>query len=155
MTYYPNDLDRIREECEELVRKRAMVSAGAAIIPIPALDIAVDAGILMKLIPEINRRFGLAPENIENMDDQSKARLWQTVRTQGSQLIGIVVTRTVVRKSFDNFIGKMVTKQVAKFVPLGGQLVAAGLGYFVMRKVAYKHIDDCYAVAKKTRAVAA
>ena len=45
---------------------------------------------------------------------------------------------------------KIISKQVAKFVPLGGQLVAAGLGYFVMRKIAYRHVEDCYAVAKAT-----
>jgi hypothetical protein len=39
---------------------------------------------------------------------------------------------------------------VAKFVPFGGQIVAAGLGYFVLRRIVYQHIDDCYAVAKAT-----
>ncbi len=151
MTYYPQDLERIREECRQLVRKRALMSAGAAVIPIPLVDLAVDAGILMELIPEVSRRFGLAPEHIDAMDPERKQKVWQLVRTRGSQLIGIVVTRTVVRKSFDNFVGRLVTRQVAKFVPLGGQIVAAGLGYFVMRQIAYKHVDDCFAVAQSAQ----
>ena len=36
-------------------------------------------------------------------------------------------------KTFNGFFGKIVTKQVTKFVPLGGQLVAS-LGYFMMKK---------------------
>lgn len=141
------ELDLLREECRELVRKRALVSAGVAVVPIPFLDIVVDAGILMKLIPEISHRFGLATEDIDAMDPARKAKIWHQIRHRGAQLIGIVVTRQIVRKSFDGLIGRLVTRQISKFIPLGGQIVAAWLGYFVMRKIAYKHIDDCYAVA--------
>lgn len=142
------ELDEIREECEALVRKRALVSAGAAVIPVPFLDMVVDARILMKLLPEINERFGLTPERIEGLAPANRRRAWQVIRSRGSRLIGIVLTRQVIRKSFMNFAGRFVAMQIAKFVPLGGQLVAAGLGYFVMRKMAYNHIDDCYAVAR-------
>jgi len=55
------NLEQIRAECLELVQKRAYVSAGAAVIPVPFLDVVVDVGILSQLIPEINARFGLAP----------------------------------------------------------------------------------------------
>lgn len=142
------ELDEIREECEALVRKRALVSAGAAVIPVPFLDMVVDARILMQLLPEINQRFGLTPERIEGLAPANRRRAWQVIRSRGSRLIGIVLTRQVIRKSFMNFAGRFVAMQIAKFVPLGGQLVAAGLGYFVMRKMAYNHIDDCYAVAR-------
>lgn len=143
----PLELDRLRDECRELVRKRALISAGAAIVPVPMLDIVVDAGILMDLIPDISRRFGLATEDIDAMDPAQKEKTWRQIRRRGSQLIGIVLTRQLVRKSFQGMAGRLITRQISKFVPLGGQLVAAGLGYFVMRKIAYQHIDDCYAVA--------
>ena len=55
------DLERIREECLELIKKRAYFSAGAAVIPVPFLDVVIDVGILSQLIPEVNARFGLAP----------------------------------------------------------------------------------------------
>lgn len=151
MTYHPQDLDRIKDECRALVRKRAMLSAGAAVVPVPLLDLVVDAGILLELLPEISLRFGLAPESIESMDPDRKEQVWQTVRRRGSQLIGIVVTRTLVRKSFQIYVGRLLTLQIAKFVPLAGSLVAAGLGYFVMRQIAYKHVDDCLAVAMAAR----
>ena len=56
------NLEQVREECLELVKKRAYMSAGVAIIPIPFLDVLIDVGILSQLIPEVNARFGLAPE---------------------------------------------------------------------------------------------
>ena len=46
------NLEQIRDECHDLI-KRAYVSAGAAIVPIP-FDVAVDLGILSHLIPDIN-----------------------------------------------------------------------------------------------------
>lgn len=140
-------LDAVKRECRALVRKRAWVSAGAAVVPLPFFDMVVDAGILMKLIPQISHRFDLDPERIEQMDPQRRERVWRMIRERGSQLLGIVLTREIVRKAFMGFAGKIISKQVAKFVPLGGQLLAAGLGYFVMRKMANKHIDDCYAIA--------
>jgi hypothetical protein len=45
-------------------------------------------------------------------------------------------------------VAKVITKQVTKFIPLGGQLVAASLGYIVMKKVAEAHVEDCYKIAK-------
>lgn len=141
------DLEAIREECRQLVRKRALVSAGAAVVPVPFLDVAVDARILMVLLPEISHRFGVDPEGMGRLDNEHRQAAWRVIRQRGSQLIGIVLTRQLVRKAFMGFAGRILARQVAKFVPLGGQLVAAGLGYFVMRKMAYQHIDDCYAVA--------
>lgn len=146
------ELDRIREECRHLVRSRALVSAGAAVIPMPFLDVVVDARILMVLLPEISQRFGLDPEGLGRLDTEHQATAWRTIRQRGSQLIGIVITRQAVRAAFLGFAGRYAARQVAKFVPLGGQIVAAGMGYFVMRKMAYRHIEDCYAVAKAVAA---
>lgn len=144
------EIDRIRAECEALVRRRALVSAGVAVVPVPFLDVVVDASILTALIPEISRRFGLAPEQIETFDPETRQLAWGEIARRGSQFLGLVVTRTLVRQSIQGMATKIISRQVAKFVPLGGQMVAAGLGYFVMRKIAYGHIDDCYEVAKVT-----
>lgn len=148
----PRELETIRDECRQLVRRRALVSAGVAVVPVPFLDVVVDARILMELLPEISHRFGVDPEGMERLDTEGKATAWRTIRQRGSQLIGIVITRQLVRKSFLGFAGRYAARQVAKFVPLGGQLVAAGLGYFVMRRMAYRHIDDCLAVAQAVAA---
>jgi uncharacterized protein (DUF697 family) len=144
------ELDRIRADCEALVRKRALVSAGVAVVPVPLLDVVVDASILTVLVPEISRRFGLAPEQIEAFDPETRQLAWGEIARRGSQFLGLVVTRALVRQSIQGMATKIISRQVAKFVPLGGQLVAAGLGYFVMRKIAYRHIEDCYAVAVAT-----
>ncbi len=145
-----SEVDIIREQCRSLARKRALVSAGVAVVPVPFLDVMVDASMLTVLIPEISQRFGLAPEQIEAFDPETKKLAWTEIARRGSQFLGLVVTRTIVRQSVQGMATKVISKQVAKFIPFGGQIVAASLGYFVLRRIVYQHIDDCYAVAKAT-----
>ena len=142
------DLEQIRDECLELTKKRAYYSAGAAVIPVPFMDVVIDVGILSQLIPEINARFGLAPDQISVYDPKTRQIHWQELRKRGVEFSGLVVARTAVKKSLNNVAAKVIIKQVTKFIPLGGQLVAASLGYFVMKKIADAHVQDCYRTAK-------
>lgn len=145
----PNlNLEIIRAECLELAKKRAYFSAGAAIIPVPFFDVVIDVGILSQLIPEINARFGLSPEQISVYDPATKQIHWNELRKRGVEFSGLVVARTAVKKSINNVATKYITKQITKFIPLGGQAIAAGLGYFVMKTVANAHVEDCYKLAK-------
>ena len=145
----PNlNLEQVRADCLELVKKRAYVSAGAAVIPVPFLDVVIDVGILSQLIPEINARFGLSPEQVSVYDPETKQIHWQELRKRGIDFSGLVVARTAVKKSLNKVAPKVITKQVTKFMPLGGQLVAASLGYFVMKKVAEAHVEESYKIAK-------
>lgn len=142
------NLELIRAECLELAKKRAYCSAGAAIVPVPFFDVVIDVGILSQLIPDINARFGLSPEQISVYDPATKQVHWHELRKRGVEFSGLVVARTAVKKSINNAAAKYITKQVTKFIPLGGQAIAAGLGYFVMKKVADAHVEDCYRLAK-------
>ena len=142
------NLEKIREECLQLAKKRAYFSAGAAVIPVPFFDVVIDVGILSQLIPEISARFGLAPEHISVYDPKTKQIHWEELRKRGVEFSGLVIARTAVKKSINNVAAKYITKQVTKFIPIGGQIVAASLGYFVMKKVADAHINDCYRLAK-------
>ena len=56
--------EAIARQCRKLVTQRAMFAAGVAMVPIPGLDWLTDVGVLVKLLPEINRAFGLTPEQM-------------------------------------------------------------------------------------------
>lgn len=142
------NLELVRRECLALVKKRAYFSAGAAVIPVPFLDVVIDVGILSQLIPEINARFGLAPEQMTVFDLETKQIHWSELKKRGIEFSGLVVARTAVKKSINNVAAKYITKQVTKFIPLGGQLIAASLGYFVMKKVAEAHVEESYRLAQ-------
>ena len=143
------NLEQVRQDCRQLVKKRSFISAGVATVPVPFFDVVVDAGILTQLLPYINQQFGLAPERIAAFDLNTREIHWNEMRARGTEFVGLVATRGVVRRSIQGLGAKIVSKQVVKFIPLGGQLVAASMGYFVMRKVAFDHIDECYRLAKQ------
>ncbi|WOE33144.1 MULTISPECIES: hypothetical protein [unclassified Acinetobacter] len=146
------NLEQVREECLALSKKRAYFSAGAAIVPLPFFDVMIDVSILSQLIPQISARFGLAPEHISVYDPATKQIHWQELRKRGIEFSGLVIARTAIKKSINNAAAKYITKQVTKFIPIGGQIIAASLGYLVMKKVAEAHINDCYQLAKKIQA---
>ena len=51
------DIAQLASECRRLVTRRALISAGASIVPLPGVDVAVDITVLLKMIEQINQRF--------------------------------------------------------------------------------------------------
>ncbi len=148
-TIDPNlDLEQVKKECQKLVKKRAKISAGVAIVPVPFFDVAVDAGMLTQLIPEISERFGLIEGRQSAIDLQSRAVHWSALKDRTVDFAGLMATRGIVKKTIQGFGGRIAAKQVTKFVPLGGQLVAATMGYTIFKKIANDHINECYKLAK-------
>lgn len=142
------NLDEIREECIALVKKRAYLSAGASAVPIPLFDVAVDAGLLSQLLPEISIKFGLEEEQMAIYDPETHEIDWKVVGSRGIAFAGLVASRGVTRMTIQGMGTRILSRQIIKFIPLGGTIVAASMGYFVFRKIAMSHIDDCYTLAK-------
>ncbi len=82
------ELEAIRAECRTMVLRRAGWSGAAAVLPIPAADIGVDLGLFLNLIPAINRRFGLSPEQIDGLDPKAKELILLSLTSVGSQMVG-------------------------------------------------------------------
>ena len=57
----PEQIAAVAAQCRRLVTKRALVAAGVAVVPIPGIDWLTDVAVLVKLLPEISRAFGLTP----------------------------------------------------------------------------------------------
>lgn len=148
-TIDPNlDLDEVKQECIALVKKRARYSAGVAIVPVPFFDVAVDAGMLTQLLPDISERFGLLKDRQGAVDLESRAIHWKELKNRTVDFAGLMATRGIVKKTVQGFGGRIAAKQVTKFIPLGGQLVAATMGYMIFKKIANDHINECYNLAK-------
>lgn len=142
------DLEQVKRECLALVKKRAKISAGVAVIPIPFFDVAVDASMLTMLLPEISERFGLLEDRVAAIDLESRAVHWSALKDRTVDFAGLMATRGIVKKTIQGFGGRIAAKQVTKFIPLGGQLVAATMGYTIFKKIATDHIEECYKLAK-------
>ena len=66
--------------------------------PHSIFDVVVDLGMLTQIIPDINARFGLAPEHISVYDPETKKVHWDELRKRGFELSGFVVARTAMKK---------------------------------------------------------
>lgn len=142
------DLDQVKKECLAMVKRRAKVSAGVAIVPVPFFDVAVDASMLTMLLPEISERFGLLKDRQGAVDLESREVHWKELKNRTVDFAGLMATRGIVKKTVQGFGGRIAAKQVTKFIPLGGQLVAGTMGYMIFKKIATDHINECYNLAK-------
>lgn len=145
------NLEQARQDSLDLIKKRAFVSAGAATVPIPFFDLFADLGVLSFLLPEINEKFGLSSEHISVYNPKTKKVDWNALRKRGFELSSYVVARTAAKQSINGFVSRLLTKQVTKFIPLGGSVVAASLGYLLMKKIAEAHVEECYQTATRLR----
>ena len=143
------ELNAIRDECKSMVTTRATLSAGAAVVPIPGADIGADVTLLIEMIPAINRKFGLTPEQIDHLDPQIKKIILIAITSIGSEMVGKMVTKQLIMQVLKRVGIRVATKSVAKYIPVFGQVLAASISFGAMKLVGNSHVDDCYEVAKK------
>ena len=142
------ELDAVRASCRAMVTARSGASALVAVVPIPGPDIAADISILMEMIPAINRRFGLAPEQVAELSPALQGIVLASISRVSSTLVGKALTKELVVAVLKRIGVRLATKSAARFVPLLGSAVSAGISFAAMRMVGNKHVDECYAVAK-------
>ena len=143
------EIDAVVRQCRRLVNRRALVAAGVAAVPIPGLDWATDVAVLMRLIPRINRAFGLTPEQIERLAPDRRLVVYKALSAGGGMLVGRLVTRELVMSAL-RFVGvRLSAQQAAKFVPIAGQAVSAALTFSALKFVCEQHIQQCVSVSKQ------
>ncbi|UUZ63611.1 hypothetical protein LP414_31200 [Polaromonas sp. P1(28)-13] len=142
-------LEAAVKRSRKLLSKRAMVAAAASAVPVPGLDWAVDAAMLSKLIPEINKEFGLTPQQLDQLDPSKREQVQKAVTLVGSVLIGKLISRDLVIKAATKIGVRLTTKQLAKYVPFAGQIVSAVVGYAAIRYLGEEHMKDCIRVARQ------
>jgi len=126
-----------------------VVSGGMTLMPVPGIDIAGDFGMLLELIPSINRQFGLTPEQIDQLDGRHQVLIYALVKKVGSDLVGRAITRRLVTAALQKVGGRMAAKQALKYLPVAGQVAAAALSVTAMLYLGNAHIDACFAVARE------
>jgi uncharacterized protein (DUF697 family) len=146
-----DDLDRIRRQARALVLRRASLSAGAAVLPLPGLDVGTDIAILLRLIPAINRQFGLSAEQIERLDPETKRVVLVLISSLGSEFIGRVIKKELILKLIQKAGVRITAGTVSKVVPIVGSALAASLSFGAMKMLGDAHVEECYRLAREAR----
>ena len=145
----PAEVEAVVRQCRRLVNKRALMAAGVAVVPIPGVDWVTDVAVLLKLIPEINRAFGLTPEQIERLAPDRRVVVYKAISAGSGMLVGRLVTRDLIVKLLKLVGVRLTTQQAAKYVPIAGQAVSAVLTFSSLKFVCEQHIQQCVAVSRQ------
>ncbi len=145
------DMQAAVKRSRKMLHKRALLAGAVSAVPIPGLDWAVDAAMLSKLIPEINKEFGLTPEQLDSLNPKKREQVQKAVTLVGSVLIGKLISKDLVIKAATKIGMRLTTKQLAKYVPFAGQIVAATVGYAAIRYLGEEHMKDCIRVAQQAQ----
>lgn len=148
------EIERVRQRCRRMVNKRAAISAGVAAVPLPGLDVVSDLATFAVLVEQVNKAFGLTPEQIERLQPQRRIMVYEAVATLGGMLVGKIVTRELVLKLFQKAGVKLAAKSAAKVVPLAGQVASAAIGFALFSKMGYQHVEACVKVVEEVAAAA-
>ena len=141
-------LDEIRSECRSMVTKRSLMSAGAAVVPIPGADVVADIGLLTNLLPKISGKFELDHDRVEKLDPNAMQQVFVIAASLGNNVIGRMVTRQMVVRLLRRFGVRLATASAAKYVPILGSAVAATISFGAMKLAGNAHIEDCYKTAR-------
>ena len=143
------ELDDVMRQCRRMVSRRALIAAGASAVPIPGVDWVTDVAVLLKLIPDINRAFGLTPEQVERLAPDRQLAVYKAISAGSGLLVGKLVTRDLVMHALKAVGVRLTTSQAVKFVPIAGQALSMALTYSAMRFVCEQHIRQCAAVSRR------
>jgi uncharacterized protein (DUF697 family) len=143
------DLSAVTRRCRQLVRRRALLAAGVATVPVPGLDWVTDVGILVRVLPQINEAFGLSEAQIARLAPDRRLVVYKAISAAGGLLVGRLITQDLVLKLVKLVGVRLTTQQAAKYVPLAGQAVSAALTYSALVYVCEQHIRQCLDVARQ------
>ena len=145
----PEDIAAVARQCRRLVTKRALIAAGVAAVPLPGIDWLTDVGVLLKVIPEINDKFGLTPDQIQRLAPDRRVAVFKAISAGGSVLVGRLVTRDLLLTVLKTVGLRLTTQQAAKVVPIAGQAVSAALTFSALKYVCEQHIKQCIEVSRQ------
>lgn len=145
------ELELAKARARKRLTKTAALASAATIIPLPGIDIAVDAAALLKVIPEINREFGLTPAQIEQLSPNKQLVVYKAIVGIGGAMVGKLVTRELVVEALKAMGVRLTVKQASRFVPLAGTALSAAIGFSAMQYVGRQHIRECVKVAQRVQ----
>jgi len=143
------ELDAVRKKCRKLVTGRSFAAGASSAVPGAVVGVAADVGLLMEMLPRINREFGLSAEQIDELDEQLRQQVFVLIGNAGASMIGRAITKEMVMVVIKGVGLRVTAKSAASYVPLIGSGISALLGFGMMKLVGHQHIEDCYRVVRQ------
>lgn len=126
-----------------MARRRALLGAVTSLIPVPGIDLATDLALLTRVIERINRHFGLDEAQIGQYSRQRQALVYRLLASAGGTLAARLTTPQLIVRIVRLTGIRLTAMEAVRLVPVAGQIVAAGIGYWSVNTVAMRHIAHC------------
>lgn len=133
----------LRRECRAIARQRALLAAATSLIPLPGIDLATDLAVMTCLIGRINEEFGLSKQQIDRLSGQRRTLIYSLLSGAGGTLAARLTTPTLLGRILRMVGLRLTAMEASRLVPVAGQLLAAGIGYWSVSSVALHHIAAC------------
>lgn len=148
-------LETARARARAEVNRRAVLSAGATLLPVPGIDIAVDVSALVGMFNAVNRAFLLSPDQIDLLRSEERIAVFKAIGSVRAVFAGQYVTNAAVLMLVKQFGAKWAAGKTARWIPIVGQGAAAALSFAAFKWLGEEHIRECEAVRKKACALLA
>ena len=142
----------LRQECRAMARRRALLGAVTSLIPVPGIDLATDLALMTKVIERINQHFGLSEAQIGQYSSQRQVLIYRLLANAGGTLAARLTTPLLVGRIVRLVGIRLTAMDTARLVPVAGQLVAAGIGYWSVNTVGMRHIAHCERIVAELEA---
>lgn len=142
-SYSESFLEYKAKACLKTVIWYSLASAGSGAIPVPALGVTIDIPIMLKMVKEIGKQFGLTEQRLSMIEKEKENNLekYQSL-IKAITGLGKDAVITILAKN----VGKEGVKTASKIIPLiGGAAMGFGITYYSGTTT----IDDCKVLARE------
>lgn len=150
MAAYSDDaLKKKRKVATERIPLYAGLSAANGLNPIPGLDIAADITVLLKLGHEVAHIYGLTNEQFEYIKRLLGPKAIPSLLAKIAQFAAKYLAKQGIIMLLKQIATRATAKQVAKWVPFVGPLIAAGIGWQATFMLGEQLVDEAEGLAKE------
>ena len=132
-----------------MARRRALLAAATSLIPVPGIDLATDLALMTRVIARINEHFGLSEAQLGRLSSQRQALVYRLLANAGGTLAARLTTPLLVGRIVRLAGVRLTAMEATRLVPVAGQVVAAGNGYWTFNTIALRHIAHCERVVSE------
>lgn len=146
-------LEQAARRARAEVNRRAMLSAGATLLPIPGLDVAVDMTALVSMLNAVNREFVLSPDQIERLNTEQKVAIFTALDKVRATFAGKYVTGGLALTVIKQLGTRWAAGKAARWVPVVGQGAAAAVSFAAFKWLGEAQIQECLSVREEAAAL--
>lgn len=138
---------------EGMIWAASFASAGIAVVPVPGLSVACDAGIVLSFFVRCYYAFGLDDGSLNRLSEKVNIPLVQHVGK--SKIASAIREKTISRIQVSATLAILASAEfVMSLVPIVGSIAAAGLSFGTTKYILKEGLNELAEIAREIRKVA-